>query len=54
MIGFILSNPYHVGINTVEKVIKYGESVYDEPALKFNWPLSLLCPNGKTCLYVMT
>jgi len=28
--------PYHVGINTVEKVIKKGELVYDDPLLKFN------------------
>jgi len=28
--------PYHVGINTVEKVIKKGELVYDDPFLKFN------------------
>ncbi|MEJ2657874.1 MAG: imidazolonepropionase [Desulfobacterales bacterium] len=28
--------PYHVGISTVEKVIKNGELVYDEPLLKFN------------------
>ncbi len=27
--------PYHVGINTVEKVIKNGELVYDDPLLKF-------------------
>jgi imidazolonepropionase len=29
--------PYHVGINTVEKVIKNGELVYDNPLLKFNY-----------------
>jgi imidazolonepropionase len=28
--------PYHVGINTVEKVIKNGELVFDAPLLKFN------------------
>ncbi len=28
--------PYHVGINTVEKVIKKGELVYDDPLLKFD------------------
>lgn len=28
--------PYRVGINTVEKVIKKGELVYDDPLLKFN------------------
>ncbi len=28
--------PYHVGISTVEKVIKNGELVFDEPLLKFN------------------
>ncbi|MCG6974707.1 MAG: imidazolonepropionase [Desulfobacterales bacterium] len=30
--------PYHVGINTVEKVIKKGELVYDDPLLKFDCP----------------
>ena len=30
--------PYHVGINTVEKVIKNGELVYDDPLLKFDCP----------------
>jgi imidazolonepropionase len=28
--------PYHVGISTVEKVIKNGELVFDDPLLKFN------------------
>ncbi|MGA8178843.1 MAG: imidazolonepropionase, partial [Desulfobacterales bacterium] len=28
--------PYHVGINAVEKVIKNGELVYDDPLLKFD------------------
>jgi imidazolonepropionase len=30
--------PYHVGINTVEKVIKNGKLVYDDPLLKFDCP----------------